>query len=100
MIGRPHDIASEMFSAQSEIQGPVSCSKYRSNRHTKTAAARQMIGRASSHMMSHSANTNKAAKRNIIARRLCHGGPGPGEIVRCGSDSASGWRRNESRLLS
>jgi hypothetical protein len=67
MIGRPHDIASETFSAQSEIQGPVSCSKYRSNRHMKTVAARQMIGRDNSHtmMISRSSNENKAAKLNI-----------------------------------
>jgi hypothetical protein len=33
---------------QSEIQGPVSFSKCRWNRHTKTASAEQMIGRARS----------------------------------------------------
>jgi hypothetical protein len=60
MIGRPHDIASETFSAQSKIQGPVSRFKYRSNRHMKTAAGRQMIGMANSHtMMSHSSNETK-----------------------------------------
>jgi hypothetical protein len=41
----------KLFCAQSEIQGPVSSSKYRSNRHTKIAAAAQMIGSAKSQIM-------------------------------------------------
>jgi hypothetical protein len=36
---------------QSEIQGPVSFSKCRWNRHTKTASAEQMTGRARSQSM-------------------------------------------------
>jgi hypothetical protein len=44
--------------------------------------------------------SNKAAKRNMIAWRLCRGGPGHGEIVRCGDRSAFTRSRNKTRLLS
>jgi hypothetical protein len=60
---------------QSEIQGPVSFSKYLSNRRIKSAAAVQMIKKVINHTMINlmRLERNEAARRNMIAWRLCLG---------------------------
>jgi hypothetical protein len=63
------------FQPQSEIQGPVSFSKYLSNRRIKRAAAAQMIKKVTNHTMINlmRLERNEAARRNMIAWRLCLG---------------------------
>ena len=63
------------LATHSEIQGPVSFSKYLSNRRIKSAAAAQMIKKVTSQTTSTSCalQRNKAARRNMIAWQLCVG---------------------------